>query len=86
MCYRWDGMPSFAERKLKNKSTCICSNFKIWCKSDIQYGGDMMSYNIKEPILLVNSELITDLGLSINEMVDHLKVVNKENYKTSWRR
>lgn len=41
----------------------------------------MMSYNIKEPILLVNSELITDLGLSINEMVDHLKVVNKENYK-----
>lgn len=40
-----------------------------------------MSCNIKEPILLINSELIIDLGLSINEMVEHLKMANKENYK-----
>lgn len=40
-----------------------------------------MSCNIKEPILLLNSELIIDLGLSINEMDEHLKMANKENYK-----
>ncbi len=41
----------------------------------------MNNINEKEPILLINSELIRDLELNIKAIEDHMSIINVENYK-----